>query len=173
MMMKEMPRRYWKNLPEAELIPELIAGAQAREVAMIAQGSDPFKLAPPASLVEIAEGIGRCTVCPIGCNGTRAVAGEGPSRAPLMIVGEQPGDIEEREGRPFVGPAGQLLREYLAQAEVDQSQARLTNAVKHFKFEQRGKRRIHQNPSAGEIDRCRWWLDAERRLVQPSIILAM
>ncbi|WP_323809920.1 UdgX family uracil-DNA binding protein [Sphingobium baderi] len=173
MMVKEMPRRYWKNLPEARLIPELIAGAQAREADMVAQGVDTFPEALPARLEEIAQDISLCRRCPIGCNGTRSVPGEGPERARLLIVGEQPGDQEEREGRPFVGPAGQLLDEHLNRAGFDRSLIRVTNAVKHFKFEQRGKRRIHQNPTAGEIDHCRWWLDAERRLVKPDIILAL
>ncbi|MBB6123710.1 UdgX family uracil-DNA binding protein [Sphingobium subterraneum] len=173
MMVKEMPRRYWKNLPEARLIPDLIAGAQAREVAMVAQGSDPFSRAPPATLAEIAEGIVACRACPIGCNGTRAVAGEGPDDARLMIVGEQPGDSEEREGRPFVGPAGAVLDHHLNDVGIDRSRARVTNAVKHFKFEPRGKRRLHQSPTAGEIDHCRWWLDAERRLVRPNLVLAL
>jgi probable DNA metabolism protein len=173
MMVKEMPRRYWKNLPEARLIPELIAGAQAREAAMVAQGVDTFPEASPARLEEITRGISMCRRCPIGCNGTRSVPGEGPERARLLIVGEQPGDQEEREGRPFVGPAGQLLDEHLMRAGFDWSLIRVTNAVKHFKFEQRGKRRIHQNPTAGEIDHCRWWLDAERKIVRPSIVLAL
>jgi len=172
-MVKEMPRRYWKNLPEARLIPDLIAGAQAREAAMVEQGADAFEMPPPSTLEDIATGISTCRRCPIGCNGTRAVAGEGPAQARLLIIGEQPGDHEELEGRPFVGPAGQLLNEHLAQAGLDRATARLTNAVKHFKFEQRGKKRLHRNPSAGEIDHCRWWLDAERRLVQPDFILAL
>jgi len=172
-MVKEMPRRYWKNLPEARLIPGLIAGAQAREAAMVERGGSRFDRAPPTSLEAIAGRIEACRQCPIGCNGTRAVAGEGPARARLLIVGEQPGDCEERDGRPFVGPAGQLLDRHLERAGLDRSLIRLTNAVRHFKFEQRGKRRIHQNPTAGEIDRCRWWLDAERRLVRPEVILAL
>lgn len=173
MMVKEMPRRYWKNLPEARLIPELIAGAQAREAAMVAQGGDVFQEARPTTLKEIAEGISTCRRCPIGCNGTRPVSGEGPERARLLIVGEQPGDQEERAGRPFVGPAGQLLDEHLQRAGFDRSILRVTNAVKHFKFEPRGKRRLHQNPTAGEIDHCRWWLDAERKIVRPAIVLAL
>ncbi len=172
-MVKEMPRRYWKNLPEARLIPDLIAGAQAREAAMVVNGADPFPEQPPETLDEIAEGTAICRRCAIGCNGTRAVTGEGPARARLMIVGEQPGDREEQTGRPFVGPAGQLLDSHLQRAGLDRSTIRLTNAVKHFKFEQRGKRRIHQTPTAGEVDRCRWWLDAERRLVRPTVILAL
>lgn len=173
MMVKEMPRRYWKNLPEARLIPELIAGAQAREADMVARGGNAFPEDPPATLEDIAQGISVCRRCPIGCNGTRAVAGEGPGHARLLIVGEQPGDAEEREGQPFIGPAGQLLNSHLQEAGLKRADIRVTNAVKHFKFELHGKRRIHQNPSAGEIDHCRWWLDAERRLVRPDVILAL
>lgn len=173
-MVKEMPRRYWKNLPEAALIPDLIAGAQAREAAMVSAGGDPFAgVARPTSLTALAEGIHDCRRCPIGCNGTRGVAGEGPRDAALMIVGEQPGDCEEVEGRPFVGPAGQLLTDYLGEAGIDREKARLTNAVKHFKFEQRGKRRLHQNPTAKEIDVCRWWLDSERAIVRPKLVLGL
>lgn len=174
MMVKEMPRRYWKNLPEAREIAELIAGAHKREAAMITTGADLFAQQPaPTSLAALAEGIDQCRRCPIGCNGTRAVMGEGPQAANLMIVGEQPGDNEERENRPFVGPAGQLLDRALAEVGVDRRQAFVTNAVKHFKFEPRGKRRLHQTPTAGEIDMCRWWLDRERALVKPRIILAL
>jgi DNA polymerase len=173
MMVKEMPRRYWKNLPEAREIPALIAGAHKREAAMIATGASLFADAAPASLEAVAQGIAQCRRCAIGCNGTRAVMGEGPVRAGLMIVGEQPGDTEERDNRPFVGPAGQVLDEALGAASVDRGAAYVTNAVKHFKFEPRGKRRLHQTPTAGEIDLCRWWLDGERALVQPRVILAL
>lgn len=128
---------------------------------------------PPRSLEGIAQAIQACRRCPIGCNGTNAVPGEGPRDAALMIVGEQPGDVEEREGRPFVGPAGLLLRARLAAAGIDAGRAYVTNAVKHFKFVQRGKRRLHQTPTAGEISACRWWLDDERRLVRPRLIVAL
>ena len=90
-----------------------------------------------------------------------------------MIVGEQPGDQEDMQGRPFIGPAGQLLDEYLVRTGIDRSRAYVTNAVKHFKYVQRGKRRIHQSPGAKEIDTCRWWLEAERDLVKPRVILAL
>lgn len=173
MMLKEMPRRYWKNLPEARQIPDLIAGARQREIAMIATGASLFEEAAPASLDAVAQGIAQCRRCPIGCNGTRAVAGEGPGQANLMIIGEQPGDTEERDNRPFVGPAGQLLDRALGEAGVDRETAYVTNAVKHFKFAPRGKRRLHQTPTAGEIDLCRWWLDGERALVKPKVILAL
>ncbi|WP_425437322.1 UdgX family uracil-DNA binding protein [Novosphingobium guangzhouense] len=174
MMLKEMPRRYWKNLPEARQIPALIAGARQREAQMIATGANLFEQeAVPDSMQAIAEGIAQCRRCPIGCNGTSAVMGEGPRNASLMIVGEQPGDTEERENRPFIGPAGQLLDRALGDAGVDRAAAYVTNAVKHFKFTPRGKRRLHQAPTAGEIDICRWWLDNERALVRPKVILAL
>jgi DNA polymerase len=174
-MLKEMPRRYWHNMPETALIPGLVAGARGREAAMVAQGADPFAGPRPAGLSDIAEGIAACRRCPIGCNGTRAVAGEGRADAGLMIVGEQPGDTEEQAGRPFVGPAGQLLRSHLASAGIDAGASWLTNAVKHFKYSQPegGKRRLHQNPSAREIDMCRWWVESERRLVRPRLVLAL
>ncbi|MBU7572666.1 MAG: UdgX family uracil-DNA binding protein [Hydrogenophaga sp.] len=171
-MLSEMPKKYWKNLPEAELIPQLIAGAQAREAAMVAAGARAER-ARPATLAEVAQGAAACRDCPIADCGTRAVAGEGPEHAPLMIVGEQPGDQEDLAGRPFVGPAGQLLDDHLTRAAIDRGAAYVTNAVKHFKFTQKGKHRLHQSPTAKEIDTCRWWLEAERALVRPRIVLAL
>lgn len=172
-MLREMPRRYWVNMPETRQISALIAGAQRREANMIKTGESLFNDGLPNSLEDIAREIQACRRCPIACNGTRAVGGQGPSQATLMIVGEQPGDQEEVAGRPFVGPAGQLLDTHLAEAGIDRSRAYVTNAVKHFKFTPSGKRRLHQNPTAGEIDTCRWWLDGERRLVAPDIILTL
>jgi DNA polymerase len=173
-MLKEMPRKYWKNMPEAALIPGLVAGAQAREAAMVTRGASLFEgEAPPTSLSEIGGAIQQCRRCPIGCNGTRAVMGEGGGSSALMIVGEQPGDVEEQEGRPFVGPAGRVLMDHLDNAGIERSASYVTNAVKHFKFVERGKRRLHQTPTAKEIDVCRWWLDGERALVQPRLVLAL
>ncbi len=171
-MLSEMPKKYWKNLPEAELIPQLIAGAQAREAAMVAAGARAER-ALPASLAEIAQSITACRDCPIADCGTRAVMGEGAPGAPLMIVGEQPGDQEDLAGRVFVGPAGQLLDQHLIQAGIDRRTAYVTNAVKHFKFTWKGKHRLHQSPGAKEIDTCRWWLEAERQIVRPRIVLAL
>lgn len=171
-MLKEMPKKYWANMPEAALIPELVAGAQRRESQMVAAGRR-AALPPPETLDQVASGIAQCRMCPIGELCTRAVMGEGPREAGLMIVGEQPGDQEEVEGRPFVGPAGQLLDRHLERAGIERGAAYLTNAVKHFKFVQRGKRRLHQSPTAKEIDTCRWWLESERRLVQPKLVLAL
>lgn len=172
-MLKEMPRRYWRNLPEAALIPALIAGAQAREAAMVDLGKDRFAIARPASLAALADGIATCRRCAIGCNGTRAVPGSGPANAAIMILGEQPGDSEEAAGRPFVGPAGTLLRQALADAGFAIGQAWVSNAVKHFKFERSGKRRLHHTPTAKEIDLCRWWVDSERLLIRPRLVLAL
>ena len=171
-MLKEMPRKYWKNMPETSLIPELIAGAQAREAHMVDAGAQDFG-ERPTTLKQISEAIQTCRRCPIGCNGTQAVMGEGPGQAALMIVGEQPGDQEEMQGRPFVGPAGKLLRAHLEDAGISDEQAYVTNAVKHFKFVARGKRRLHQNPTAKEIDICRWWIDGERALIRPRLVLAL
>ncbi|WP_324260711.1 UdgX family uracil-DNA binding protein [Altererythrobacter sp. H2] len=180
-MLKEMPRKYWKNMPEAALIPELIAGAQARESRMVAAGSSEFG-ERPATLAALGEGIHACRACPIGALENRAVAGEGARGndhgfSGLMIVGEQPGDQEDEAGRPFVGPAGQVLDRHLAAAGIDRSAAYVTNAVKHFKYvvrgSGRGKRRLHQSPTAKEIDTCRWWLESERALVRPRLVLAL
>lgn len=171
-MLSEMPRKYWKNLPEAALIPGLVATAQARAAAMVAAGTRSER-PRPSSLAELAQGIAACRDCPIAACGTRAVAGEGPPRARLMILGEQPGDHENIAGRPFVGPAGQLLDQYLEAAGIARGAAYVTNAVKHFKFVARGRQRLHQSPTAKEIDTCRWWLEAERALVRPRIVLAL
>ncbi|MDQ4421855.1 UdgX family uracil-DNA binding protein [Sphingobium sp. DEHP117] len=172
-MLKEMPRRYWKNMPETALIGPLIADARNRELAMIAQGEDSFEMEQPDSLDAVASAVSTCTRCPIGCNGTRAVPGEGPADSAVMLVGEQPGDQEELAGRPFVGPAGQVLDRHLKRAGLERDRLYLANAVKHFKFTPRGPRHIHQTPTAGEIDTCRFWLDAERALVKPRLIVAL
>jgi DNA polymerase len=164
-MTREMPRKYWKNLPEAQLIAPLIAGAQGRESKMVAQQIEPTQRA--GSLSVLAEEAQGCRRCPLweGTNG--CVFGEGPGDAKLMIVGEQPGDEEDKVHRPFVGPAGGVLNRALDEAGIDRGDVYLTNAVKHFKYVMRGKRRLHQKPDAPEIDACRWWLDQEIGLVRP------
>ena len=171
-MLKEMPKKYWKNMPEAALIPELVAGAQSREAKMVEKGALEFD-ERPETLAAIDKAISVCRKCPIGLLDNHAVMGEGPQDAALMIVGEQPGDQEDIKGRPFVGPAGQLLDDHLQTAGIDRHAAYVTNAVKHFKYVQRGKRRIHQSPAAKEIDTCRWWMESERAIVQPKLVLAM
>lgn len=189
-MQAEMPKKYWKNLPEAELIPELVASARAREDAMrsavpthapkrAAQISkslvraEPLEPGEPTDLSELKEALATCRRCPLHCAATQAVAGEGPPKARVMVVGEQPGDQEDLAGRPFVGPAGQLFDALAAEAGLPRDKVFVTNAVKHFKFSPRGKRRIHQRPNAGEVSHCRWWLDQERRFVRPHLIVAM
>jgi DNA polymerase len=114
-----------------------------------------------------------CTRCPLHKNATQVVPGEGPARAKLMLVGEQPGNDEDLVGRPFVGPAGRIMDRAIADAGLDRSQMFVTNAVKHFKFEPRGKRRLHKRPSAYEIERCRWWNDLERAIVRPALVVAL
>jgi DNA polymerase len=110
---------------------------------------------------------------PLVPGAARAVLGEGPIGASIAFVGEQPGDQEDRQGRPFVGPAGQLLDRAMSDAGIDRHSVYVTNAIKHFKFEQRGKRRIHQKPTAGEVKHYRWWLDEELRLVHPKLVVAL
>ncbi|ALA19899.1 MULTISPECIES: UdgX family uracil-DNA binding protein [unclassified Chelatococcus] len=124
-------------------------------------------------LQELAVAEAGCTRCPLYRFATHVVPGEGPSRARLMFVGEQPGDSEDKAGRPFVGPAGRMFERALADAGVPRGKVFVTNAVKHFKFQQRGKRRMHQRPNAHEIDRCKWWLDQEIAIVAPRVIVAL
>jgi uracil-DNA glycosylase family protein len=125
------------------------------------------------SLVTLREAARGCTACPLWRTGTQTVFGEGLKRARLLLVGEQPGDKEDLEGRPFVGPAGRLLDEALVEAGIDRADAYVTNAVKHFKWEARGKRRIHQKPNAAELAACRPWLDAELEAVRPNVLVLM
>ena len=114
-----------------------------------------------------------CTRCDLYKCGTQTVFGEGPLDAAILFVGEQPGDQEDLAGRPFVGPAGQLFDEALAKAGIDRTTTYVTNAVKHFNFLQRGKRRIHNKPDAGEITACKWWLEQERELIRPPVTVAL
>lgn len=129
--------------------------------------------AETSSLTELAAREADCTRCPLYRDATQVVPGEGHRQARMMAVGEQPGDKEDLAGRPFVGPAGRLFDAALEEAGIPRDQVFVTNAVKHFKFEQRGKRRLHARPNAGEIDRCKWWLGQERKLVAPAVLLAM
>ncbi len=125
------------------------------------------------SLTALRKAEAECTRCPLYKWATQVVPGEGPARARILMVGEQPGDQEDKQGRPFVGPAGGILTKALEDAGIDRKSVFITNAVKHFKFEQRGKRRLHKRPNAYEINRCRWWLDLERKLVRPDIVVAL
>ncbi len=172
-MTKEMPKKYWKNMPETALVGELIAGAQAREARMVETSRGQIGDNALAAWEAVrAEAMG-CTRCDLYKSGTQTVFGEGPLDAKIMFVGEQPGDQEDLAGKPFVGPAGQLLDRALGDAGVDRSTTYVTNAVKHFKFEARGKRRIHSKPNGPEIDACRWWIEQERILIRPPITVAL
>ncbi len=128
---------------------------------------------PIKSLPQLAAAEAGCTRCPLYRDATQAVPGEGPRRAAFMLVGEQPGDKEDIAGKPFVGPAGRVLDQALHDAGIAREETFVTNAVKHFKHEMRGKRRLHKRPDNYEIERCRIWLDAERSLVKPSTIVAL
>jgi uracil-DNA glycosylase len=125
------------------------------------------------SLAKLAEAEGACRRCPLYRNATQAVPGEGRKGAAFMLVGEQPGDKEDLAGKPFVGPAGRVLDQALADAGIDRTQTFVTNAVKHFKHEMHGKRRLHKRPNRYEIERCKIWLDDERRLVKPAAVIAL
>jgi len=125
------------------------------------------------SLSALRDAEADCTRCPLYRDATQVVPGEGPRHAQVMLVGEQPGDQEDRQGHPFVGPAGRVLDRAIVDAGIDRRQVFVTNAVKHFKFEPRGKRRLHKRPNAGEVDACRWWLDRERAIVKPRVIVAL
>jgi uracil-DNA glycosylase family protein len=128
---------------------------------------------PERALKQLAEDASACMRCHLYKNATQTVFGEGPAAAALMLVGEEPGDQEDLTGRPFVGPAGKVLDRALETAGIDRDSVYITNAVKHFKNEPRGKRRIHKKPDTSEIDACRWWLDNELAVVQPNIVVAL
>ncbi len=194
-MQKEMPKKYWRNLPEASLIPELIAGADKAATEMIARMPTapaphhdkiqakhwPAKndeaalddLPEDATLSEVREAAKGCRRCPLWRDATQTVFGEGPQTASVVFVGEQPGDQEDLAGKPFVGPAGKVFDAILDDAGIDRLKTYVTNAVKHFKFEPRGKRRIHSKPNAGEVQACRWWLDKELALIKPDLAVAL
>ncbi|MGY3436632.1 MULTISPECIES: UdgX family uracil-DNA binding protein [unclassified Marinovum] len=186
-MTSEMPRKYWKNMPETRAIPAMLAEAESR-VRKMAEAAPtlPPAFATPAARQQAAhdsawqmpkEGleaaIRGCTRCPLHGMATQAVPGEGALNARLMIVGEQPGDREDLEGRPFVGPAGQVLDHAMAKAGLTRDDVYLTNAVKHFRFRPMGKRRLHQSPERDHIEHCRWWLDLEETRHDPQLIVAM
>ncbi len=183
-MTSEMPRKYWRNLPEAAAIPDLIRQSRERTATMVdaptvSPARAPRVPATPAAMPvpgtpgALAAEAATCQLCDLYKHATQTVFGEGPTDARLMLVGEQPGDQEDLAGRPFVGPAGQMLDRALAEAGIDRSTVYVTNAVKHFKFEPRGKRRIHATPDRTEIQVCRFWLDQERALVKPAVTILL
>ncbi|MEM7641218.1 MAG: UdgX family uracil-DNA binding protein [Pseudomonadota bacterium] len=190
-MRAEMPKKYWRNLPETRSIPSLIATARGRVAAMQEAGAT--EPAPPArlgkkpempnmsqtdlfgapTLDRLRDQARACMRCPLHGPATQVVFGDGPADAAVMIVGEQPGDKEDLAGQPFVGPAGKLFDDVAERAGLDRSGCYVTNAVKHFKFVQKGRRRIHQTPAASEITACKSWLADEMRAVDPEIVVAM
>ena len=177
-MIKEMPKKYWKNMPETALVAALIAGAQNRESQMIDTARSATASHAPGGNAQLAldalrEEAAGCKRCPLWKPATQTVFGEGPADAKLLFIGEQPGDQEDLAGRPFVGPAGQLFDRAMAEAGVDRARAYVSNAVKHFKFEPRGKRRIHAKPNGSEIEACRWWIEQEREIVKPAVTVAL
>ncbi len=181
-MQAEMPKKYWRNLPEAVLIPTLLQEAPGRVQAMVKKSADkkaatsefqPARVPDTRSLAKIEEAARVCTACPLYLRGTQTVFGEGPKQAAIMFLGEQPGDQEDLAGKPFVGPAGKLLDRALKEAGIDREQVYVTNTVKHFKWEPRGKRRIHQKPNSREIAACRPWMEAELRIVQPKLLVCL
>jgi DNA polymerase len=182
MMQSEMPKRYWKNLPEAEIIPALLEEAPKRVRKMHAaseagavRDSDYGIAAPPETrdLAKLRAAAHDCRACPLWKNATQTVFGEGPRSARVVLLGEQPGDVEDREGRPFVGPAGQLLDRALTEAGLERARLYLTNTVKHFKWEPRGKRRLHQKPSSRDIAACRPWMEAELGVLNPGVLICL
>jgi DNA polymerase len=183
-MRSHMPRKYWKNLPESELIDTLVAQAPRATGSMIGQApttprlrarvtSAPHAPAGGPAPDALREAARHCTRCPLHAAATQTVFGAGPVTAHIMFVGEQPGDQEDLAGRPFIGPAGQLFDRALADVGIDRSAVYVTNAVKHFKFEPRGKRRLHKTPAQLEIEACRHWLESEIVLVAPRLIVAL
>ena len=185
-MQSHMPKKYWRNLPESELIPQLIAGSQERTLEMITRSATTAqhkrraapapsanRRAPATTLDAVREAAAQCRDCPLWKNATQTVFGEGSERARIVFVGEQPGDQEDLAGLPFVGPAGKLLDRALEDAGIDRRKTYVTNAVKHFKFEPRGKRRIHKKPSDLEIAACHQWIERELAVVEPELIVAL
>jgi probable DNA metabolism protein len=186
-MLGHMPKKYWRNLPESELIPQLIAQSQERTLSMITRSATTAqhkrraaiapviakKRAPATSLDAVREEAAHCRDCPLWKNATQTVFGDGRERAKIVFVGEQPGDQEDLAGLPFVGPAGKLLNRALDDAGIDRKTTYVTNAVKHFKFEPRGKRRIHKKPSDLEISACHQWIERELDIIQPDLIVVL
>jgi uracil-DNA glycosylase family protein len=180
-----------RNLPDASAIPDPKAGADKAAAEMIARTSVPHREGvkakhwpepkpaedddplDDASISELREAAKDCRRCPLWRDATQTVFGEGPEHADVVFVGEQPGDQEDLAGKPFVGPAGRVLDEILHESGVDRLKIYVTNAVKHFKFEPRGKRRIHSKPNAGEVQACRWWLDKELAELKPDLAVAL
>jgi DNA polymerase len=179
LMQREMPQRYWRHLPEVTEIHAILQdNPRLLHETMQADASEDLRLprAVARTLDQIAPSAGSlvtCRRCNLWQRATQAVPGEGPRDARVMLVGEQPGDAEDVRGRPFVGPAGQVLDEALQKTNIARGGLYVTNAVKHFKWEPRGKRRLHMKPHQQEILACGWWLDREISEVSPQVIVAL
>jgi DNA polymerase len=181
LLYSHIPARFWKGLPEGALVPQMVSQAalgarrsgQAQAVGR--KGGSTIPIAPEAAQPERQQPstLDECRRCELWQHATQAVGGEGPKRAKIMLVGEQPGDQEDLAGQPFVGPAGKLLDRVCEAAGVDRRTVYLTNAVKHFKWEPRGKRRLHKTPAQREIEACNYWLDKELASVKPSVVVAL
>jgi DNA polymerase len=175
-MRAEMPVRHWSTLPETRALAGLLAAAPGRVNAMIGtpRAADARAFVPPgATLDELRTAVQRCQGCDLFRHATQGVFGNGAAAARVMLIGEQPGDQEDLAGQPFVGPAGEVLQRALAAARIDRGEVYLTNAVKHFKWEPRGKRRLHQTPRVSEMRACRPWLEAEIGTVRPELIVCL
>jgi DNA polymerase len=173
---RDMPARFRAPLPEAEVIPPLLSGAHGRTEAMRStSGGVTSRASVPATKnMDVLRAASRsCTGCDLFKQATQTVFGEGPSTASIVLVGEQPGDAEDTAGRPFVGPAGALLERALADAGIERSSVYVTNAVKHFAWEPRGKRRIHRTPRLAEMRACRPWVEAELASIAPEVIVCL
>jgi probable DNA metabolism protein len=176
-MRTEMPSRFWSSMPESGLVPRLVEEASQRVGGMItaqrtALSAAPF-IPPSADLEEIRSAAARCQGCLLHAPATQTVFGEGPSRSRLVLVGEQPGDAEDRQGRPFIGPAGEVLDRALEEAGIDRGAVYVTNAVKHFAYTERGKQRIHRTPRMSEVTACRPWLERELELLSPEVVVCL
>ena len=171
--LNEMPRRFWKRIPEALALPRLLEEAASRTGEMLEVDVVAARVPNDAALPVLAEAASRCTACPIHHAATQTVFGRGPHDARIVLVGEQPGDEEDRRGVPFVGPAGRLLRTLVEEAGLDFEALYVTNAVKHFKWEPRGKRRLHMKPAYTEVRACRPWLEAELAQLRPDVIVCL
>ncbi|MFK7732913.1 MAG: UdgX family uracil-DNA binding protein [Pseudomonadales bacterium] len=191
-MQSEMPQKYWKNLPEAETIVELIRSADQRVHSMQAELKTQDTLhcgpRPPSPAAVLARTIQEpkndplqnlalravsCQRCRLCYRATQTVFGEGPSKARLVLVGEQPGDHEDLNGKPFVGPAGRVLDQALKEAGIDRGSVYVTNAVKHFKFKANGRTRIHQQPLRDEVRACYPWIEAELSIIRPEVVVGL
>jgi uracil-DNA glycosylase len=181
-MKKEIPPHHGRNLSKTKIISGRLADAPKRTARMVAASrakkpvADSYGPAPVPDSDDwesVRAAAKTCRACPLWKNATCVVFGEGPAKAKVLVVGEQPGDQEDLAGRPFIGPAGKLFDRALEAAGVDRSKVYVTNAVKHFKWEPRGKRRLHQKPNAREMAACRPWLEKEIELLRPKLIVCL